>query len=189
MRIKHPKSRVFTLDPGVRGCALAYWVDGVLWSAWYVRNPNRTECRGSASNDMGRALAASVQGYVWDAAVVEWPVQRKGTSNFANRDDISDLTAVAATCSFVFRLGCDDVHTPYPEEWKGSTPKHIHTHRVLGAACGALRLPKRPGYVSRAPGQLSALELSRVVWQRSRKLNVDITDAIGIGLKYYRRNV
>lgn len=190
MRIKEPRSRVFTLDPGVRGCGLAYWIDGDLWAAWYVRNPCRTDCRGAASNAMGLALATAVQGYTWDAVAVEWPVQRKGAGNFANRDDISDLTAVAAAAAFVLGQGAD-LHTPSPEQWKGQTPKHIHTARVVGGAVAAqrLRVGTAPrGFVSKAPGLLSAAELERVRWGRNKKLNVDVVDAVGIGLWYYGRS-
>lgn len=170
------------VDPGVRGCGVAVFLDAALWSAWYCRNTVQKEKRGAAAVGMAQALQRDLSAYSWCSAWVEWPVQRNAQQNRVRRSDVSDLLACAAACAFVLSSQGQSLTTPLPEEWKGQTPKHIHTARMVGAECALRRLPRKKGFTPTVGGVLRQSELDRFCWE-TRNINHNIVDAAGIGLR------
>ena len=155
--------RVIAVDPGLRGCGLAYVVDGGLRLARYVESTERTERGGVAWSAMAWALAHVVRGLGigWDIGVIENPKQYEGAAHAANREDISELSAVAGAVSVILSVGGQSIVSPLPSEWKRQVDKKVHNARVLE--------------------RLTADEVAAVTWPIG-SLRHNVIDAIGLGL-------
>lgn len=135
------------IDPGLRGCGAALFIDGLLAKADYVTCPTKLT-RGYAAHAL---MAANLRLWVHEAAgsttwfdtfVVELPriyphaAQQKGDSN-----DLLDVAAVGAAfmgISYFDLKSADDASillqhmvSVFPAEWKGQVPKDVMNRRVL----------------------------------------------------------
>lgn len=151
-------ARMLCVDPGVRGCGVAEFVEGKLVRAAYVKNPSSG--RGYAvANSLARTLQKSIVTYHHDIAVIEYPraygsVHQKGDPN-----DLLDVAAVGAAVSMLFDPS--NIESVFPSDWKGNVPKQKMLVRIFG--------------------KLSLVE--RAVIQQANKSDMeDVLDAIGIGL-------
>ena len=157
------------IDPGLRGCGVAFFLEDKLRWAFYVHNPVE-HGRGYAAH---RALASAVRGavaaipnaYHLGAWLIEHPVVYPGMP----KTDPNDLLDVVAVGAAVAALAPGAVITVIPSEWKGQVKKST----MLGRITGKLK-----------PEELDAI-------QKANKSDMeDVVDAIGIGLwKLNRLNV
>lgn len=153
--------KILAVDPGVRhlGVALGDSSGRIEWAA-LVRSPEHMARGGKAVSAVVWELARALQGRTWDASAVEWPKQYEGNSAFADRTDISLLSAVAGGVSVI--ASSRALHhelTPEPREWKGQTPKEIHNRRVMA--------------------RLTLADRERIVWP-AQSLAHNVIDAVGL---------
>lgn len=131
MTTKH--DTLISFDPGLREAGLAVFTNGLLTSAFLVRNPNTKDRGGKAWLEMGGtvdiiATMAFPTGRV-PLFVSEIPqVYREGKSANVSPDDLTNLTGVVG-CVIGF-LDPSEVKTYVPAEWKGQVPKDIHNRRI-----------------------------------------------------------
>lgn len=127
---------LFTLDPGLRGCGIAYFGDdGTLLHAKYLKNPVKKGGGPEAwLGFMDELQEQNTQGklpLVVQTFVSEYPqVYRAGTSK-GDPDDLLQLASVVAT--FASNIVAKDYLAVRPREWKGTVPKDVHHARVLKA--------------------------------------------------------
>ncbi len=65
---------------------------------------------------------------------VEWQRPLSGDKNPKNICDLAAFTGIALAIVEESFIGNPVVYTPTPEEWKGSTPKHIKHNRIVAVA-------------------------------------------------------
>lgn len=160
------KGSVVALDPGIEGCGVAVFSEGVLFAAAYVRN-DTAKSAPLVLRQVNMAAAAmrwlfSLQGPHTNYVVVEMPrvyPRSKGDPN-----DLIAIAGVAAAFARSF-VGGAGPHMYYPAEWKGQVPKDIMGRRIKA--------------------KLSAEELGRIESIGAKDHNT--IDAIGIGLKFLGR--
>ncbi len=159
------------VDPGLRGCGVAVFRDGVLVDASYVRSACLKERGPVAWRLMVAALAAHVESVAPDATelVVELPQvypQGRYRKNvpFANPADLIELAAVvggvatSSNATLAFAL--------LPREWTGGVPKGERNTATEGQL---------------APEELAAYRPC------VKSLRHNVTDAVGLGLHYLGR--
>ena len=145
---------MLAIDPGINGCGVAEFDNGVLGCAYYVPATERAQ---AYSSRRAYDMAAKVMAYRRESSPlvegwVEWPqVYRAGRS----KGDPNDLLLVAGVAG---ALGFNSV---LPAEWKGQLPKEVVMQRVKAAL----------SYYELGCVELPAKSLQHNVW-----------DAIGIGL-------
>lgn len=153
--------QILAIDPGVRhlGVALGDTSGRLEWAA-LIRSPEQTHRGARGVSAIAWELARMLQGRTWGASVVEWPTQYEGVSAFADRKDISLLSAVAGAASVIaasrplrYEL------SPEPQGWKGQTPKDIHNARVMS--------------------RLTLADRERIVWP-AKSLAHNVIDAVGL---------
>lgn len=158
---------ILAVDPGLRGCGFAHFVDGELKHAAYVVSPERTARGGRAWAAMAGEIAKCALEWIQPdtTLVVEYPVQYERSGGA--RDDISELTGVcgAIVGALTWCHGGIGIYTPRPADWKGQTPKVVHQKRIWS--------------------KLSDDEACRVVDDGAMTHNT--VDAVGIGLWYLGR--
>ncbi len=148
------------VDPGLRGCGVAFFRAGTLIRAGYVTS-SAIEGRGYAAHKaMARALV-DAYGYVGlSRLVIEHPriypgaAQQKGDLN-----DLLDLVGVGAAVAANYPV--TEVETLFPSDWKGNVPKEVMTARISRAIANEERAGIEKCYAS---------------------LTHNVLDAIGIGL-------
>jgi len=151
------------LDPGIRGCGIALFRDGMVTRAAYVANPIEKGCDVAAVTEMAAAAARWVCNGplvvpVPVNAVIEVPrvyplARQKGDQN--------DLIAIAGV-AFAFASHCLGVAQYYPRDWKGTLDADDMTERIKS--------------------RLSVAELNCITKARASLMH-NVYDAIGIGLK------
>lgn len=137
---------------------------------------------------MGWAFAAAIQGLRWQLGVCERPEQYTQVKGNVDREDVAEVTGIASAVSLVLSIPGTEVLSPYPKEWKGQVPKHIHLTRTFGREVTLERLLLPKGYEppTAAPCKLTQVELTRIEWE-SRSLNHNVGDAVALGLWYWGR--
>lgn len=165
-------TRLLAIDPGIRGCGVAVFEDGVLSDAAYLKNPNTSGGHTLEASTMAKevVLWAKLGGTVEDLAV-EWPqiyatAIRMGKSK-ADPNDLLPLTCVlggVATC-----LQPAKAVSYKPREWKGNLPDE----------------PTRTRTKSRLSG--SELGVAEASARRIGALCHNMWDAVGIGLHHLGR--
>jgi hypothetical protein len=154
-------THLVSLDPGLRGCGLAYWnEDGALLAALYVRNPRKTGTGPEAW--MGYEAAISMRpGQTHFISEVP-QVYRAGASK-GDPDDLIQLAGVVGVFSALFSA------TTYtgvkPREWKGQVPKDVHHARLVKT--------------------LTPEELAMVEASAPPSLRHNVLDAVGIGRYWF----
>lgn len=158
-----------TLDPGIRGCGLAYYLGGELRAATYVRNPIK-------SGDGTAAVAAMVEQLthrlsLWGAAsqapralAVERPQIYTYGKGKGNPNQLIPLAEIGAGLACAMRWGA--LHTYLPREWKGTIDGDTMVARISATGPASLLSADEHARVD-----LPCASLAHNAW-----------DAVGIGL-------
>jgi hypothetical protein len=126
-------NRVITIDPGTPGCGVAYWVDGRLSLASYVKGD---------AYEVWREMPGA------DLVVIECPMTYE---NRPSKDiDINDLIKLAirvGELKIQFEVESDaEVRLIEPPDWKRQVPKDICKSRaereLAGPEAGNVHEPK-----------------------------------------------
>jgi hypothetical protein len=160
--------KILTVDPGLRACGVALWIDAKLRRAELVPSGvQKIAHLGPAVSTMASRVYAAVGNI--DLVVVELPQTYRGR---AAKGDANDLIAIATVGGAILRT----FHSPgvlvLPHEWKGTIPKKTKE------GVNIIR--------ERAREKLSEEELANVSLPAS-SLEHNVYDAIGLGLWYLER--
>ena len=161
---------VLTLDPGIRGCGIAMWVQSApsyLFKAFYVRSLSKKGNAGPAWQAMARAVQQKVAtlGLLSPKTVViEIPRVYPAAQQKGDQNDLIPLAGVGGLVCGMFPVA--DLVSYYPRDWKGTVDADAMIERIK----------KR----------LSATELNDVHLP-IESLAHNVWDAIGIGLHYFGR--
>lgn len=157
---------LMTLDPGLRGCGIAYWdANGVLLDARYLKNPVKAG-RGPAAwfgyvDAYGRAcLPSTVEHFV-----SEEPQVYVGSARTGDPDDLIQLAGVVGV--FVGTVVAKSYLGVKPRGWKGSVPKDVHHARLTKT--------------------LDAYELALVEASTVPSLRHNVLDAVGLGKWWFAK--
>jgi len=155
-------THLVSLDPGLRGCGLAYWnEDGSLAHVAYVRNTVK-------QGDGPRAWTGYQSTYIWNRRtayfISEVPqVYRVGASK-GDPDDLIQLAGVVGVFSMLIQ---SDVRMGVkPREWKGQVPKDVHHARLVKT--------------------LTPEEMAMVEAAAPPSLRHNVLDAVGIGQWWFK---
>lgn len=185
---------LLSVDPGLRKSGAALWHDGELVSAKLIE-PDCDDSGVADVADVVAAMSSDVRGWCanvydvdsapraraiealkpWLRLVCEYPRTYGGR---AGKGDANDLISVALVAGAILgRLGCPS-QLVLPREWKGGIPKPQTKAEYL-----------RDGYPveERVKLKLTTTELIRVELTRDWWKNMDIWDALGIGLWALKR--
>lgn len=181
---------VISLDPGIRGCGLAFFESGVLIKASYVRNETRKGQGFEAIHTMVTGLYAE--------ALKIWPVGFRGYLAFevpqvyresrwkGDPNDLLPLMGIDAGFGIALSLGpgLAEVRGYRPREWKGTINPEECTLRVRSRlSAEEFRVVELPANTC-PPCQLHR---AGIYCTRSSCLAHNVYDAIGIGLKFLGR--
>lgn len=131
------KSALLSVDPGIRGCGCAFFVDSVLAACANVINPTKSgggprECAmmARAVTDWWGREAGAADCAVLSEIAVEWPqvYQRGGGRTVGDPNDLLPLAGVDAAIAALFS-GTTVKHY-LPREWKGGVEKEVTADRV-----------------------------------------------------------
>ncbi len=148
------------VDPGLRGCGVAWFQDGTLAEAVYIPSEELHERGARCFVVMANAV------YQWRAirnitglpVLVELPQVYHSKHQKGDQDDLIQLAGVVGA---ICQTSCDCVRTVRPREWKGTVAKDVMTRRI--------------------ESRLDDLERAAIVrW--SAALDHNTLDAVGIGL-------
>lgn len=166
---------VVSIDPGIRGCGVAVWINGVLQIAAYVPNSSKSGAGPAECVEMALAIKVWLALYAIprvDVLVVEWPQMYGGRASRGDSNDLLPLTGV--DCAIAALHPNAAVHHYVPHSWKGSIEK-----------------PKKAAdpypIEERVKKKLTPEENSRVHWPKSEKHGWDVSDGLGVGLKFLGR--
>lgn len=151
-----------SVDPGLRGCGVAVFADGVLLSAQYVANPAKGD-GPKAWLQMGLQVFRAVGAFVKAGFRMVVEVPRVYPVSKGDPNDLIQIAGVAG--AVVGQLTPDTAQFTYPSDWKGQVPKEICQRRITAL--------------------LSKTELDSV--QSVGYKDHNTYDAIGIGLVALRR--
>ncbi len=163
--MKYPDFLV-ALDPGIRGCGVACFTDGVLDRAGYVKSPARSGNSAAECIAMARAVESFYEGEASEVAV-EWP-QVYASTRDKDPNDLLALCGVDTACAVVLAPN-GRVVTYRPREWKGQLKKE---------ACH-FRLRSRL-----SPEEALVLAEAETL---AKSMAHNMLDAVGIGLHHLGR--
>jgi hypothetical protein len=150
--------RLTCVDPGLRGCGVAEFIEGNLVRAAYVKNP-REVGRGY---EVHRTMARAVQQWMTpnvDRLVIELPRVYPGSAQ--QKGDLNDLLDLTGVGGAIASSSTCVVESIFPSDWKGQVPKEMMTERIKRALT-----PEE-----KATAEKCAASLAHNIW-----------DAAGIGL-------
>ena len=157
-------THLVSLDPGLRGCGVAYWnEDGSLAHVAYLRNPVKKGDGPAAwmgyDGTTGFWYTTRVEHFISEVP----QVYRVGASK-GDPDDLIQLAGVVGVFSALFTA------TTYtgvkPREWKGQVPKDVHHARLVKT--------------------LTPEELAMVEAAAPPSLRHNVLDAVGIGRYWFK---
>ena len=131
---------LLTVDPGIRGCGVALFLDGALVSATYIANPIEPSLAWSTSGwcTLARAVVAwthrhGARGETGDVALIE--TMRVYTYGHGRSGDPADLFQVQGVCGAVAAWldaagGWTSVGVP-AVDWNGQTPREVQQPRTM----------------------------------------------------------
>ena len=153
-------SSLLSIDPGIRGCGAALFVDKQLVRADYIKSFVKTGNQAAEA----RAMAQAVSGWLSTHPahiVVEWPrIYRNVRGKDPN--DLLALCAVNAAIAALYPYAVVDSY--FPAEWKGQQKKEICHRRIV-----------------KILGEAEAKILTDAA-ARAKSLSHNMMDAVGIGL-------
>lgn len=152
--------KLLAIDPGIRGCGVAYFLGQDLIEASYVKNP---VTKGNDPEAV-RSMAYAINTHLVANLAVEIPRVYQGSKQKGDPNDLLPLAAIC--CSVATLLPNAKVTGYYPRDWKGTVDPDVMTQRIQG--------------------RLTGREATNVI-SVGRSLDHNIWDAIGIGLHYLGR--
>ena len=163
-----------SIDPGIRGCGCALWDSGKLVAAAYVKNSDEVCAVPRQCANMADKIAVWTLGIVHPAMqlVLEWPQTYGGRSSRGDANDLFPLAGIDGALAAIFPAA--NITHYVPHAWKGSLEKPSKTSEPYSVE-------------SRVRDRLSTEEAANVKWPTNVKLSWDVTDAIGVGLKFHGR--
>ncbi|KKW46542.1 MAG: hypothetical protein UY96_C0003G0045 [Parcubacteria group bacterium GW2011_GWB1_56_8] len=154
---------LLSVDPGVRGCGCAFFCDGQLAAAAYVKNYAKA---GSGPRECAQ-VAEAVSNWVWmipDHLVLEFPTSYGGRASTGNTNALFPLAAIDGAFAALFPNA--ELTYYLPREWKGNTDADVMIERIKS------RL---------TPEEYVRVELP------AKSLEHNVWDGIGVGLAYLGR--
>ncbi len=126
------KGPMLAIDPGLRACGCAYFVDGRLSRAELVKNPEKKARGPGAHHQMANAVGQwifTLRPSTRIALVLEYPrIYPKASQQKGDPNDLLELAGVdGALVSWIIP---DTVQHYFPAEWKGQVPKPIMLERI-----------------------------------------------------------
>jgi hypothetical protein len=154
-------THLVSLDPGLRGCGLAFWnEDGSLVDVAYLRNTVKKGDGPTAWTGYTKCIYPALRVEHFISEVPQ--VYRAGASK-GDPDDLIQLAGVVGVFSALFTA------TTYtgvkPREWKGQVPKDVHHARLVKT--------------------LTPEELAMVEAAAPPSLRHNVLDAVGIGRYWF----
>ena len=145
------KMHLVCVDPGLRGCGAAWFRDGVLRQAAYVKNPLERDRGPVVHAEMSLAVSEWWTNIITSYGIgsaercfyVEFPViygqaqQKKGGS--ASDNDVLDVAGVASSCMARFSR-FEERRFFLPRDWKGTIDPDVMTRRIVSALTESERL-------------------------------------------------
>lgn len=118
---------LLAVDPGIRGCGVAVFRDGLLVQAAYVRSPAREGNRAAECAEAARAVGQWRREQRMDEVAVEWPrVYATQIRRGETKEDPNDLLALAGVDAALALVFAPAPVTSYcPSEWKGQMKKSV----------------------------------------------------------------
>ena len=119
---------ILAIDPGLRGSGVAYFEDGHLVRAGYVKSPEKVRTGAPAWFAMSDAIdawAPTNPGLI----VIEQQRLRPGKEK-GNPQNMMELQGVVGTVLGYYHRNTI-TEAWYPEQWKGSVKKEVMTARIL----------------------------------------------------------
>lgn len=180
---------LLAIDPGIRGCGVAFFRDSQLAACAYVRNPVRTGSGADAVVAVACEVAewrrfASGSKYA-DEIAIEIPQAYVVGKSKGSANDLIPLAGVAYAAA---ALVGGHVTSYSPAQWKGQLDKEVVQRRILGATCAEVlasgaRTP-RPG-----TARLSEAEygIADEAVRQAKSLAHNLVDAAGLGLFHLKR--
>lgn len=163
-------STLLAVDPGIRGCGVAWFHDSVLTGAAYVKSPCIVDNLANAAVAMANEVVGRINVRGVDELVVEWPrIYASRIRAGVSKEDPNDLLALAGVdAAIAMALGCV-AHSVYPSDWKGQLKKDPCKARVVSRLW---------------PHEMQAAESgAKAAGAKSHNM----WDAIGIGLHHLGR--
>ena len=132
----HENHELLTIDPGLRGCGMAWFRDGSLLLASYV--PGTTTGRGPIAHE---AMASAAMNWALDrldsevarsrAIAVEFPCIYPAAAQKGDQNDLLDVAGVASAVYAVILGSLGGVgRYLLPREWKGTVDKQVMLRRI-----------------------------------------------------------
>ncbi len=166
-RVNPHVPRLLSIDPGIRGCGAALFVDSELAKAGYVKNSVLKGDDPAAILGMALELMTWATGSPFGGVgelVIEWPQIYQSRRIGPNPNDLLPLAGIG--CALAAYLELHGATTRYlPRTWRGNKPKEEVGEKILG--------------------RLSEDEKATVKNAGARHHNV--IDAIGLGLYHIGR--
>lgn len=163
------------LDPGIRGCGVAYYAGTCLARAGYVRNPTKKGDDTTAVASVVAALTEWVKGcggcYLSETRIlaVERPQIYTWGKGKGDPNQLIPLAEIGA--GLACALPWTEYRTYRPRQWKGTIDGDVMVARISARGPGSLLTPEEHARVD-----LPCASLAHNVW-----------DAVGIGLHHYGR--
>jgi hypothetical protein len=156
-------THLVSLDPGLRGCGVAWWhANGSLAHVAYLRNPVKKGDGPAAWMGYTKGVYHTLQVEHFISEVPQ--VYRAGASK-GDPDDLIQLAGVVGVFACLFHA------TTYtgvkPREWKGQVPKDVHHARLVKT--------------------LTPEELAMVEASAPPSLRHNVLDAVGIGRYWFTK--
>lgn len=125
---------VMAVDPGLRGCGVSGYQDGVLQWAGYVANPVRTERGPAAWRAMARAVADAYP-LAPDVLVLEGQYVPPSTASQRKRRrvnpaDILELCGVIGALTGIYDALAGEIIRYLPSQWTGGEEKTERHARI-----------------------------------------------------------
>lgn len=156
LTVVKPTYILVAVDPGVRGCAVAVFGDGVLLLALKTHSIHDSlmSCALAACEPVEKLKIAHI-----NMLIIEKPQVYDSRNQRGDQRDIIDLALVVGAVIAVMAIGhvIYRIETPLPHRWKGNVPKNISKYR--------------------ARAKLTDVELDKV----GLFANHDVWDAIALG--------
>jgi hypothetical protein len=171
--------KVLAIDPGIRGCGVAAFDEGVLFKAVFVSNTVKEGSGPEECASMAHAVREWSAHLGWggcETLALEVPqiYSRGGGKSLGDPNNIMPLFGVVSAIAALHPAS--SVEWERPRGWKGNTPKpetakekYVIKERVIA--------------------RLSTYELTIVQWpslqkktDTAKKQDWDVADAIGIGM-------
>jgi len=159
------------VDPGIRGCGVALFIEGKLLEATYIKNPVKK------GNDPEVSANMAYEVFAWYCTQIEkFPVidiellleKQQTYGGKAARGDANDLFPLAAiNGALVAYIKSRRTISYFPREWKGNVNADIMIERIKS--------------------RLTTEEMSTVMLTSAKSLHHNIWDAVGIGLYHLCR--